>query len=151
MELSQNLIYRDASFANRDAFFEQVVSDLLEGGYVKADYAQALRDREAKFPTGLPVPGGVAIPHTDSSHVLKDTIAIATLKQPLDFGEMGGDVDDTVPVSLIILLALTDAAGHLAFLSKTIKAIQDGAFVDALKSAASVDEIQHLISRKLTI
>lgn len=151
MKLSENFIYRSASFVDRDAFFDRVASDLLSGGYVTEDYAEALKTREAAFPTGLPVPGGVAIPHTDSSHVLKDTIAIATLAEPITFGEMGGGDEDTIQVSLVVLLALTSAAGHLSFLSETIKAIQDTAFVAALMASTTDEDIHELITLKLKI
>ena len=151
MKLNTNFIYRNTSFTDQNAFFDGIASDLYAAGYVTADYAQALKDREAEFPTGLPVPGGVAIPHTDATHVLKDTIAVATLVEPIAFGEMGGDDGDMVSVSLIVLLVLTSAAGHLAFLSETIKAIQDTAFVAALTSSSSDEDIQDLVTLKLNI
>lgn len=151
MNLNTNFIYRNTSFTDQNAFFNGVASDLYAAGYVTADYAQALKDREAEFPTGLPVPGGVAIPHTDATHVLRDTIAVATLAEPISFGEMGGDDGDMVSVSLIVLLVLTSAAGHLAFLSETIKAIQDPSFVAALMSSSSDEDIRDLVTLKLNI
>lgn len=151
MNLNTNFIYRNTSFTDQNAFFDGVASDLYAAGYVTADYAQALKDREAEFPTGLPVPGGVAIPHTDATHVLNDTIAVATLAEPISFGEMGGDDGDMVSVSLIVLLVLTNAAGHLAFLSETIKAIQDPSFVAALMSSSSDEDIRDLVTLKLNI
>ena len=40
--------------------------NLLDRKLVTVDYPQAVKDREKKFPTGLPTsPIGVAIPHTD--------------------------------------------------------------------------------------
>ena len=151
MNLDRDLIYCAASFADRDALFDTLAQDLIERGYVKEDYSRALKEREASFPTGLPIPGGVAIPHTDASHVLKDTIAVVTLAEPLEFGEMGGAPDDVVKVSLVLLLVLADAAGHVKFLSTTIKAIQDAEFVLALTSSTSVDTIMHVIANKLSI
>lgn len=149
MELTPRLIYRHVAFANRDALLDHIAADLHEFGYVKASYARAIKEREVAFPTGLPVPGGVAIPHTDASHVLKDGLVVATLAEPLLFGEMGGAVDDTVPVSLVIGLVLSDGEKHLQFLSSTIQAIQDPEFVAAVTAATSDDEIRAAVTTKL--
>lgn len=149
MELDPNLIYRQASFTTRDALFEQVGADLIAQGYVKDSYPTALKEREASFPTGLPVPGGVAIPHTDASHVLKDGLVVITLTDPIEFGEMGGDATDTVDTSVVLMLVLADGKAHVKFLAKTVKAIQDAQFVSALSSAASTEEITSTVTTKL--
>ncbi len=53
-------------------------------------HTTAILQREAQFPTGLPVtPYGVAIPHTDGTYVLKPQLAFASLKNPVVFQEMG--------------------------------------------------------------
>ena len=76
---------------------------------------QALKDREAEFPTGINTgEKGVAIPHTDVSHVNKKGIAIATLKQPVEFVEMGTD-DEYVNAQVVFMLAV-DEKGHLELL-----------------------------------
>lgn len=120
----------------RQDVFDRLGGVLLADGRVKDDYITALAEREAGYPTGLPVPGGVAIPHTDASHVNRDTIVIATLARPVTFGEMGGDADDKVDVSTVFMLALASAGEHLKVLQKIVKSIQRPEFLETIRSAA---------------
>lgn len=120
----------------RQDVFDRLGGALLADGRVKDDYITALAEREAGYPTGLPVPGGVAIPHTDASHVNEDTIAIATLARPVAFHEMGGDPDDLVEVSTVIMLALASAGEHLRVLQKIVKSIQKPEFLETIRSAS---------------
>ena len=63
---------------------------LLANGFVKDTYTQAVYDRELVYPTGLKARvTGVAVPHTDTTHVIKPAVAIATLKHPVIFNGMG--------------------------------------------------------------
>ena len=62
---------------------------LLDKNDVKDTYIDAVIAREEELPTGLAIGDFyVAIPHTDSNHVNKSSIAIATLKSPVVFSEM---------------------------------------------------------------
>lgn len=62
---------------------------LLEKGYVKESFGNALIEREEKYPTGLAmVPYPVAIPHTDPGHVNEACISIVRVKQGATFHEM---------------------------------------------------------------
>lgn len=116
--------------------FDALGGALHAAGRVKDDYITALAERETNFPTGLPVPGGVAIPHTDASHVLQDTIAIATLSRPVEFHEMGGDADDLVGVTIVFMLALASSGEHLKVLQKIVKSIQKAEFLETIRSAS---------------
>ena len=62
---------------------------MLQEGYVMEDFPVAVWQREQNFPTGLNVDGiGVAIPHTEAHHVKKEGIALAILKETVEFGSM---------------------------------------------------------------
>lgn len=147
--LAADLIYRRAQFADRDELFRRVGEDLLAGGYVKDSWTEALSAREAAYPTGLPVPGGVAIPHTDASHVLKDALVVVTLDKPIEFGEMGAPAGSTLTVETVFVLVVADPSGHVKFLSKTIRAIQDRAFIENLAAAETAEAIQSAVTAKL--
>ncbi len=80
---------------------------LCEKGIVKDTYKQAILEREQSFPTGLKTGGiNVAIPHADICHVNEAAICVAVLKTPAPFRAMD-EPDNDVPVSLVIMLALT--------------------------------------------
>ncbi|RLP07651.1 PTS sugar transporter subunit IIA [Propionibacterium australiense] len=118
----------------RQDVFDQLGGALLADGRVKDDYITALTEREDGYPTGLPVSGGVAIPHTDASHVNQDTIVIATLARPVTFHEMGGDADHEVEVSTVFMLALASAGEHLKVLQKIVTSIQRPEFLETIRS-----------------
>ena len=80
----------------------------INEGYSRSDYVEALKQREAQFPTGLDINGfGVAIPHTDAGYVLHETEGIMTLKHPVTFIQMGSD-DTQVEVKVVFMLAIED-------------------------------------------
>lgn len=129
--------------ADRDGVFAALAGALEAGGRVRPSYRQALIDREAVFPTGLPVGCGVAIPHTDAEHVITDTIAVATLARPVEFSEMGGG-DEPVAVRVVFMLALGPTGEHVKVLKRVVKAIQRDAFLDAVAASDSVQEVTRL-------
>lgn len=150
LKFDEALAFRDLEVSSTDELFDVVGGALRDAEYAKDSYPQALKERESQYPTGLNVSGGVAIPHTDASHVLKNTIAVATLAKPVTFNEMGGAEDDTVEVSTVFMLALTDGKAHLKVLSKLIRQIQKEAFVKAIQDADSSGEIMDILSRTLS-
>lgn len=62
---------------------------MFEKGYVKSTYIDAVLEREKTLPTGLDIGEMcVAIPHTDSKHVNESNVALAVLKNPVEFRNM---------------------------------------------------------------
>lgn len=149
MDINSLFVYEQASFANTSELFESVGRDFVNLGYAQDSFPTALAEREAAYPTGLPVSGGVAIPHTDASHVIKDALAVITLADPVEFGEMGGQPTDTVAAQVAIMLLIADSHSHVKFLSKVIKAVQDTQFMASLSSADSQKEIEEAVAAKL--
>ena len=86
--------------------------------------------RESKAATG--VPGGVAIPHCRSASVTEPTLAFARLKNPVDFGGP----------------AAPDGAGkaHLKILSKLARNLVRKEFIEALRGAATKEELVELVT-----
>ena len=52
------------------------------------------KKRESTAPTGIP--GGIAIPHCRSSHVLAPSLGFARLAEPVDFGAADGQAADLI-------------------------------------------------------
>ena len=104
--LNKELILPQIDAKDSADIFEQAGGKLVSLGYCKDSYVEALKLREKDFPTGVDMGGvGVAIPHTDVSHVLKKGIVIATTKKPVTFVQMGTD-DETVNVRVVFMLAV---------------------------------------------
>lgn len=96
-------------------------------------------DREAKAATGLP--GGIAIPHCRSAHVVTGSLAFARLRPPVDFGDKDSDAD------LVFLIAAAEGEGqeHLKLLSRLARALVRKDFVAALRSAGTAEEVVGLV------
>ena len=146
-KLKKELIIPGLEAKNSDEIFEALGGELVKQGYCKESYVQALKDREAEFPTGINMgEKGVAIPHTDVSHVNKKGIAIATLKEPVSFIEMGTE-DDYVTGQVIFMLAV-DEKGHLELLQAILGILQDQETLTKLTEAKDAEEIIEIIKEK---
>lgn len=136
MDFHEQLMFPALAVADRDALLETLGTAVAGLGLATDGYAAALKEREREFPTGLPICGGVAIPHTSADHVSGNTIAVASLAHPVTFMEMGGEEDSEVMVSTVLLLVFADASQHVPLLSKLIGRIQDAEFIRAIKDAS---------------
>ena len=97
--------------------------------------------REATAPTGIP--GGIAIPHCRSSHVLTASLGFARLAEPVDFG-----ADDDQAADIVFMIAAPDGADdvHLQLLAKLARGLMNDAFTDALRAAASAEEVTRIVT-----
>ncbi len=99
--------------------------------------------REETSATGLP--GGIAIPHCRTAGVSEPTLAFARLEPGVDFGAKDG------PADLVFLIAAPAGgdADHLQILTQLARALVKPAFTDALRAAATVDDVVELVHREL--
>lgn len=139
--LEEDLVRVKMTATCKEAVIETLCELLIDKGYVKEDYAQAVLAREVVFPTGLPTEGiKVALPHTDTEYVNRTSIAIATLKDPVEFHVMGSP-DETVMVNIVFLLAIKEKEEVVNMLSRLATTFQDGALLQAVFDATSPGEI----------
>ncbi|MDC7289083.1 PTS sugar transporter subunit IIA [Blautia schinkii] len=147
-ELIEPLIAIDLDAESYEDVMEQIGGLLIREGYTKASYTEALIAREKEFPTGLDVDGvGVAIPHTDVSHVNKAGIAIGILRNPVTFIQMGTD-DETVEVRLVFMLAVVNPNEHIDQLQRIIAIIQDKDVLNKLLKVKDTNQIIEIIKEK---
>lgn len=135
MEFRSELMFPRLAVADRDELLQTLGGAVTAAGLAEPTYVAALQEREREFPTGLGISGGVAIPHTSADHVTGNTIAVASLAEPVIFREMGGDEDSAVAVSTVFMLVFADAANHVPLLSHMIGKLQDADFVTAVNAA----------------
>ncbi|MBU5439099.1 PTS sugar transporter subunit IIA [Tissierella sp. MSJ-40] len=130
---------------NKDAI-EQLANKLLSKGIVKESFVEAIKAREDNYPTGLPTETiGVAIPHTDAIHVNEGALAIGLLKEPVAF-QMMGMPEETVNVSVIFMMALNEAHGHLEMLQKLMGIFQEKELLIKINEAKTPEEIAEVLS-----
>lgn len=147
-ELDKSVIVPDLEAKTWEDVMKNLGQKLIDAGYSKESYIDALIAREKDFPTGLDIDGlGVAIPHTDVSHVNKAGIAIGVLKEPVTFIQMGTD-DEEVQVKLVFMLAVTDPNAHIDELQRIIEIIQDKGVLEKLFTVTDKETIIEVIKEK---
>ncbi|GAB3035020.1 PTS lactose transporter subunit IIC [Nocardioides flavus (ex Wang et al. 2016)] len=99
--------------------------------------------RESTSATGLP--GGIAIPHCRTAGVEVPTLAFARLEPPVDFGAKDGPAD----LAFLIAAPAGGDADHLTILTKLARALVKPAFTDALRAAATDEEVVDLVTHEL--
>lgn len=127
-----------------------IARHLLDKGLVEDSFPQALWDREQRYPTGLPTRIPTAIPHADTEHVCTRCLAVATLAQPVEFGEMGGEKGETVATQLLVLPLVTDPDAMVPALQRMIGALTDEQAVAELLGAADEAELMRLAQLHLS-
>jgi len=114
---------------------------MLDKNDVKDSYIDAVIAREEELPTGLNIGDFyVAIPHTDSNHVNKSSIAIATLKSPVEFSEMINPAGK-INVELVFLLAVKDPKQQVTLLKSLMSVFQNKKLLINLKNAKEKSEV----------
>ncbi|MCD8170975.1 MAG: PTS sugar transporter subunit IIA [Clostridiales bacterium] len=147
-ELDSRLITVSMDVDSKDGIMENMGGRFVELGYCRSSYIQALKDREMEFPTGIDIDGvGVAMPHTDVSHVNRAGIGIATLKKPVAFVHMATD-DTPVPVRVVFMLAVDDPQKHLEKIQDILAVIQDKKTLEIIIKAEKPEDIINIIKEK---
>ena len=147
-ELKESLILTDLNASTSDDVMRLVGQKVIVEGHANASYVDALSESAQGFPTGLDIDGfGVAIPHTDVSHVNKAATAIAILNHPVTFVQMGTD-DDYVDAKVVFMLAVDDPKGHLEQLQRIIAIIQDKEILERLAQGKEAKQIIEIIKEK---
>jgi fructose PTS system EIIBC or EIIC component len=101
--------------------------------------------REATSATGLP--GGIAIPHCRTEHVDVPTLVFARLEPTVDFGAKDGPAD----LAFLIAAPAKGDATHLQLLTQLARSLVKKDFTDALRNAATPEEIVRLIDEVVQV
>lgn len=124
--LNDDLFLINEYVSNREEIIERLGELLLDKGYVRETFINAIIEREKIYPTGLKTTvTGVALPHTDTEHVIRSTIAIATLAKPISFHAMGYPDQIIDNVELVIMLAIQDKNNVVEVLRKIISILEE--------------------------
>jgi PTS system galactitol-specific IIA component len=104
----EDLILDDLEADTREEALRRMAEILVQRGFCKPEFVQAILDRETAHPSGLPMPGlKIAIPHTDAAHVNRSALLFARLRKPVEFRSMGSP-DEKLQVGMISMFALKE-------------------------------------------
>ena len=143
--LGKEIIMRDLTALDLDVKSCEQVFDImgarfLEKGYVNERYLPTIKEREAQYPTALPVePYPIAIPHTMADAILKPFIAPVRLKNTVKWGDMS-DPDNKFDVKLVCMLGFKDPGEHIELLQILMHNFQKSEWANPLFSAKTEDE-----------
>jgi PTS system fructose-specific IIC component len=140
--MTPQLVRLDADLGGAKAEVIAALAAVVTAAGRADDVAVLERDllaREAKAATGMK--DGIAIPHCRTEAVSVPTVAFARLAPPVDFGAKDG------PAELIFLIAAPEGGGdtHLQILTKLARALVKPEFTDALRAAASPEEVVAIV------
>ncbi|WJP97285.1 PTS sugar transporter subunit IIA [Macrococcus bovicus] len=139
--LHEALIFHHQSFSSKEELFSHIQQEALKSGYITEQFEEKIAEREKSFPTGLEVGNlNIAIPHTDPEYVLKQFIAIYTLKEPIKFRRMDDPSADTA-VSIVFVLGLNEPHAQLEVLQDLMAKLQDQNFISDIHQATSIQKI----------
>lgn len=141
--LSKACVITDMQANSKMDVIEQLTQSLCEEGVIdnKQGFIADVLAREALGSTGFE--NQIAIPHGKSQWVKETRIAVARLKETVDWETM-----DSSDVKLVILFAVKDVdsgAGHIKVLARISNALGDDDVVDKLLNASSQEELYRLI------
>lgn len=116
---------------------------LYKNGYVKGSFIEATLESEKVLPTGIPLEGAInaAIPHSESVHVKKPGVALATLNHAVVFKNMIKP-DEDVAVQLVFLLSLEKPKSQIEMLQEIAGVLQKPEIVEKLMSAVTFDDVR---------
>lgn len=147
--LNENLEkgYLIAKVDTTDKFetLEAMSKVMVEKGFVKESYIEAVQEREKVFPTGLPMEAfGVAIPHTDSIHVNKKAVMCGIMEKPVEFVVMGND-EERVQVEVIFMLAILKPDDQIAMLAQLVETCQNVSVLETIREAKDTEAITKIM------
>jgi PTS system galactitol-specific IIA component len=140
--LNPQCVVINGTFKSSEEVIRSIGQELFKLGFVKDSFVQAAIDREKVLPTGLPLAGGfnAAIPHTEIEHVIKPALGMAILKKPIIFQNMISP-SESVPVSLVFLLALDQPKAQIEMLQEVASVLQNPKLVTELIGQDNVEGV----------
>ncbi|WP_066499637.1 PTS sugar transporter subunit IIA [Abyssisolibacter fermentans] len=147
MFFSEEIVFFNQSFNNKEDALKKLAGEFLKKGLVKDTFFQAVIDREKGYPTGLNINGiGVAIPHTDGIHINKPQIGFMSLKEPVIFKDMVDDQHE-IEVNTIFMLGLLKSEQQVEMLQKLVGLFQDETSLKKVIACKNIDEFKDIMKK----
>nr|WP_263324573.1 PTS fructose transporter subunit IIABC [Neobacillus sp. Marseille-Q6967] len=140
-----DLIETELTGITRDDVIDELISKFDQNGILssKADFKQAILNREAESSTGLGMT--IAIPHGKSNAVKRPAVAFGIKRDGVDWKSLDG-----TDAKLIFMIAVPEkAAGdaHLKILQMLSRKLMDESFREELLNVTSKEEAYKLLDK----
>ncbi|MGM0140235.1 PTS system, fructose-specific IIA component [Enterococcus sp. DIV0755b] len=141
--IHKELMIVDSNAKTKEAIIQELGDLLYKNGFVSnaKTFIDDVYLREEEGETGIGQ--GVAIPHGKSAAVEKTTVAIAILKQDIEWETLDGE-----GVKVVIMFAVKDSDAnttHVLLLQQVAILLANDQFINAIKKVTSVDELCNLV------
>ena len=146
--VKKEIMYQ-TNFQTKEELFQGVTAFLVDKGFATAEFEAALREREERFPTGLPSDPPAAIPHSDGTYAKEDVIVGILNEQPLEFYQMGTNKSTLLHPRIVFVLLVRDKVTHLDQLQRIIEKAKDHDFLVRLQDASDEELFTSLIQEEL--
>lgn len=147
------MINKDIVFLNRDfkdsrELLSSISEELLSKGYVKDSFREGIMKREEEYPTAIQAENfSLAIPHTDSEHILKPGIAFVRLNNGCDFKEMCTNED--IKVDMAFVLLVKEKEKQVSLLTKLMGLFSNNDILEKLYKENDPSVIEAMLNREI--
>ncbi len=118
---------------NWEEAIKKTAKPLLNEGKITEKYIQAMIDSVHELGPYIVIAPGLALGHARPSAAVKQTsMALATLAEPVEFGNKQND-----PVSLVVVIASVNSTDHLGLMQKVVTFLNEHNNLAALKQLPS--------------
>lgn len=146
--LNNELVFLDVDSKNSEEFLSNISDRLLNLGYVKESFKDAIIKREEEFPTAIGAEEyNLAIPHTDSEHVNKPGIAFVRFSDKCRFKEMC--TSNEIDVDMAFVLLVTKKEEQVNLLSKLMGIFSQNEFLKELYNENKNEKIIEILNEKI--
>jgi activator of the mannose operon (transcriptional antiterminator) len=142
----KSLIFLQISVNSSREVIELLESALVKQGFAKEGAVRGALSREEKYPTGINTDIPIAIPHGGSEFTIRKGFAIATLKNPVKFREMGNSAK-VLDVRIVIVPALTGKEEDGKEFYEVIQELRDHKVANELLQCYSSQTIERVFRR----
>lgn len=137
----EETIFLEVDEKTYEGVLKFIGKELTKLGYAKETFTDAILKREEMYPTGLPTePVPVAIPHTDTEHVIKPCICFIRLKNSVEFHEMI-EVHKTVKVNYVFCILLDDPKNQTGVLQSILSIASNSNIMNKLGKVQTTREV----------
>ncbi|QFR67367.1 PTS sugar transporter subunit IIA [Furfurilactobacillus rossiae] len=139
-KLSVDEVQLKAHASNWEEAIQVAAKPLVDGKKITNDYVTAMIDSVKKLGPYIVIAPGLALGHARPSEAVHQTgFAIATLAEPVKFGNKDND-----PVDLVVILASTSDTAHLSLLQKIVMFLNDSQNLETLRRAKTREDAKHI-------
>ena len=142
--LNDNLLLLQVEADSSDEVIALLGNALVKQGFARADLVGSILAREKEFPTGINTSVPFAIPHTNPELTIRKGLAVATLKHPVKFREMGNP-EKSLDVAIVLMPVLTGKESDQKEFYRMLQLLEDPRVANALLRSQSAQEMRRLL------